>query len=211
MHNGLLYRFSGGIELYIGMTDKIQENATQETVFNKFILIDEKTTEVLNSSASSHEIALKAQLDSQKPNFNPPNIAIAIKTFLENEFDCGARTIMKSSLIIILRFSNLSSLQMFQERYYLGTVTQKLEKYLLKQFSTTNGTLPKIEFEFDVQEEALRHYRDVHLTFQGKICDSYNMVCPPVRVDYHLPLGCGLSPVEADKPWYNNFIPASPV
>lgn len=160
--------------MYIGMTDKIQENITQGTVFNKFVLTDEKTAEVLNSSTSSHERALQAQLDSQKPDFNPPNIAIAIKTFLENEFDCGARTIMKSSLVIILRFSKLSSLQMFQEKFYQGTMIQDLEKYLLTQFSTTNGTLPRVDFEFYVQEEAIRHYRDVHLTFQGEIINIFH-------------------------------------
>ena len=42
-----------------------------------------------------------------------------------------------------------------------------------------------------------------------KECYSYTTVCPPVRGDNPLDLASGLSPVQADKPWYNYFIPPS--
>ena len=34
------------------------------------------------------------------------------------------------------------------------------------------------------------------------------MVCPPIRGDDPRALASGLSPVQADKPWYNYFIPS---
>ena len=38
-----------------------------------------------------------------------------------------------------------------------------------------------------------------------------SMVCPPVRGDNPQALAHGLSPVLADKPWHNYFIPPSSV
>ena len=38
------------------------------------------------------------------------------------------------------------------------------------------------------------------------LCNSYTMVCPPVRGDNPRALASALSPVHADKPWYNYFI-----
>ena len=43
------------------------------------------------------------------------------------------------------------------------------------------------------------------------ISNSYITVCPPVRGDNPRALASGLSPVHADKPWYNYFIPPSSV
>ena len=40
---------------------------------------------------------------------------------------------------------------------------------------------------------------------------SYTMVCPPLRGDNSRALASGLSPLQADKPWYNYFIPPSSV
>ena len=37
------------------------------------------------------------------------------------------------------------------------------------------------------------------------------MVCPPVRGDNPRALASGLSLVQADKPWYNYFIPLTTV
>ena len=37
------------------------------------------------------------------------------------------------------------------------------------------------------------------------------MVCPHIRGDNPQVLACGLSPVQADKPWYKYFIPPSSV
>ena len=37
------------------------------------------------------------------------------------------------------------------------------------------------------------------------------MVCPPVRGDNPRVLASGLSPLQADKSWYNYFIPRSSV
>ena len=37
--------------------------------------------------------------------------------------------------------------------------------------------------------------------------NSYTMVCPPVQEDNPRALASGLSPVQADKPWYNYFMP----
>ena len=43
-------------------------------------------------------------------------------------------------------------------------------------------------------------------------CTSYAIGCPPVRVDNARALASGLSYVEADNPWYNNyFIPSTSV
>ena len=41
------------------------------------------------------------------------------------------------------------------------------------------------------------------------LSNSYTMVCPPVRGDNPRALASGLSPVQADEPWYNYFIPLS--
>ena len=40
---------------------------------------------------------------------------------------------------------------------------------------------------------------------------SYPMVCPPERGDNPRALAGGLSPVQADKTWYNYFIPPSSI
>ena len=37
------------------------------------------------------------------------------------------------------------------------------------------------------------------------LCNSYTMVCPPVRGDYPRALASELSPVQTDKSWYNYF------
>ena len=41
----------------------------------------------------------------------------------------------------------------------------------------------------------------------NKLCNSYTMVCPSVGGDNPRALARGLSPVQADKPWYNYFMP----
>ena len=39
---------------------------------------------------------------------------------------------------------------------------------------------------------------------------SYTMVCPPVRGDNPRALASGLSPIQADTPWFNYFkLPSS--
>ena len=43
------------------------------------------------------------------------------------------------------------------------------------------------------------------------LCNSYTMVCPPVRGDHSRALASGLSLVQADRPWYNFFITPFPV
>ena len=40
---------------------------------------------------------------------------------------------------------------------------------------------------------------------------SYTMICPPVNGGNPQAVASGLSPVQADKPWYNYFIPSSSV
>ena len=42
------------------------------------------------------------------------------------------------------------------------------------------------------------------------LSNSYTAVCPPVRGDNPRALASGLAPVQADKPFYNYFIPPSP-
>ena len=37
------------------------------------------------------------------------------------------------------------------------------------------------------------------------ICNNYTMVCPPVRRDNPRALASGLSPVQAEIPWYYCF------
>ena len=41
--------------------------------------------------------------------------------------------------------------------------------------------------------------------------NSYTMGCPPVRGDNPRALASGLSYVQMDNPWYNYFIPPTPV
>ena len=66
------------------------------------------------------------------------------------------------------------------------------------------------------------HCESIHLKYlSGKtqtfgrkalsLCNSYIAACPPVRGDDPLALVSGLSPVQADNPWYNYFIPSSSV
>ena len=46
---------------------------------------------------------------------------------------------------------------------------------------------------------------------KDKLVMVNGMVCPPVRGDNPQALAHGLSPVQADKPWHNYFIPPSSV
>ena len=41
--------------------------------------------------------------------------------------------------------------------------------------------------------------------------NSYTMICPPVRGDNTRALASDLSPVQAEKPWYNCSVPAASV
>ena len=42
-------------------------------------------------------------------------------------------------------------------------------------------------------------------------CNSYTIVCPPVRGDNPRAVASGFSAVQVDKPWYKYFIPLSSV
>ena len=50
-----------------------------------------------------------------------------------------------------------------------------------------------------------------HVIWKTLISSSYMIACPPVRGDNPRALAMGLSSVQADKIWYNFFIPPSPV
>ena len=45
-----------------------------------------------------------------------------------------------------------------------------------------------------------------YLLLKMSACNSYTMVCSPVRGVNPRALASGLSPVQADKLWYNYFI-----
>ena len=45
----------------------------------------------------------------------------------------------------------------------------------------------------------------VHIVFRSSKCNSYTMVCPPVRGYNPRALASGLSPVQMDNHWYNYF------
>ena len=53
-------------------------------------------------------------------------------------------------------------------------------------------------------------FRALKMSSQA-ICDSYTMVCPPILGDNPRVLASGLSPVQAEEPWYNYFMPPSSV
>ena len=55
----------------------------------------------------------------------------------------------------------------------------------------------------------LKHFRVYARKTDDRRYYTYTMVCPPVRGDNPRALASGLSPVQADKPWYNYFIPPS--
>ena len=46
---------------------------------------------------------------------------------------------------------------------------------------------------------------------KDRICNTYTTVCPPAREIIHELKARELPPVQADKPWYNYFIPPSSV
>ena len=144
------------------MTDKIASNFSQELPFNKFILTEEQTTHTTNSSYNEFGSC------SEENSKTPPNVARTIQSFLENEFHCESRSSMGAVLVIILRFSKLSSLERFRSNFYQGVIANKLQTHLVTIFTSCNVSMPTLEFELGLLEEELRHYQEVHIPFQGR-------------------------------------------
>ena len=151
------------------MSDKISTNITQEITFNRFILSEELHTLSDNFSQKGHNPCLKENVINTEAGFNRKNIAMAVQTYLEEEYDCESRIILDMSLIVLLRFAKRACLQLFLDRFYQGVLTKNLFSNLLTRFSVCNGTLPKVEFNFSFDEKELLHYNRVHLAFQGKL------------------------------------------
>ena len=157
--------FVGGLGLHIGMTDKIASNVSQELPFNKFVLLKEQTTYTSNSS----DIELRSCSEENRNTLQnvPLTIQTFIQTFLEEEFKCESRVSMGAKLLIILRFSKLTSLETFHNRFYNGDLASHLQIHLVSMFTACNSSIPLLEFELDLLEEELRHYQEVHIPFQG--------------------------------------------
>lgn len=157
------------------MTEKVHINVTQHYNFKKFTLTEEETLNRFNFSETEQERCLKGGSEKDRTDFTPPNIALAIQMFLEKEFECESRIAMSASLVIIMRFSRTSSLEMFCEYFKNGILTRRLKSHLISHFSTCNNTLPPVEFEFDFQEKELMRYTDVYIPFQGKTYTQFSV------------------------------------
>ena len=157
--------FVGGLGLHIGMTDKIASNVSQELPFNKLILLEKQTTYTSNSS----DVELRSCSEESKNTLQnvPLTIQTFIQTFLEDEFHCESRVSMGTELLVILRFSKLTSLETFHNRFYNGDLASNLQTHLVTMFRACNSSVPLLEFELDLLEEELRHYQEVHIPFQG--------------------------------------------
>ena len=153
----------------MNMKDKMAPNATQDMTYNRFVLTDESYLSTDNILKSGNNRCFNGTKMKTTPVFNPKNAAMAITTYLENEYDCESRIIAGTSLIIILRFNDRMCLLQFHERFYEGTMTSGLHSHLLAVFSECNKTLPKIEFNFQFDEQLMLHYNRVHLAFQGRL------------------------------------------
>ena len=148
------------------MTDKITSNISQELPFNKFILLEEQTTYTPNSS----DIRLRScSYENISTSLNIPlTIQTFVQTFLEEVFHCETRASMRSQLLMTLRFSKLASLERFHTSFIDGELATSLRIHLVTMFTACNSSIPTLEIELDVLEEELRHYREVHMPFQGR-------------------------------------------
>ena len=57
----------------------------------------------------------------------------------------------------------------------------------------------------------VRNEKDSFITSKPVLAWYSAMICPPVREDNQRALASGLSSVQVDRPWYNYFIPPTPV
>ena len=150
---------SGNINLEVYITDFTSAKEEHNSSLNRFLLM---TGNLGQNATCSIDNATAVQLQ-------PDNVAGILSSVLKSMYKCDLRAKMDKVWTFLIRFASRSLPDMFVQEYNSGEMTQKIHEEFVTHFDGCNASFAKVQFEFILPTSKIGVYKDVHLSFQGKL------------------------------------------